>query len=94
MGGGRRLARRDRARLTASEGRRFALVVGAAFAALGALLLWRGHERFAVALLFTSGLTLSIIGVVVAVTIDGAAPGAVYTPADLKGDTVVKGSLK
>jgi len=56
MGGGRRLARRDRARLTASEGRRFAFAVGAAFAALGALLLWRGHERFAAALLFTSGL--------------------------------------
>ena len=56
MGGGRRLARRDRARLTASEGRRFAFAVGAAFAALGALLLWRGHERFAAALLFTGGL--------------------------------------
>jgi hypothetical protein len=42
--------------LTASEGRKFAFAVGAAFAALAALLLWRGHEPFATALLFTGGL--------------------------------------
>ncbi len=53
--------------------------------------IWGGAPWF---WLFTSGLTLSIIGIVVAVTIDGAAPGAVYTPADLKGGTVMPGSLK
>ncbi|MEJ2320652.1 MAG: SxtJ family membrane protein [Gemmatimonadales bacterium] len=42
--------------MTASEGRRFAFAVGAAFAALGALLLWRGRERFAAVLLITGGL--------------------------------------
>ena len=33
------------ARLSAAEGRRFGLTVGAAFAALGALLYWRGFPR-------------------------------------------------
>lgn len=50
------MARRDRARLTASEGRRFAFAVGTAFAVLGGLFLWRGHERVATALLLASGL--------------------------------------
>jgi Saxitoxin biosynthesis operon protein SxtJ len=38
------MAGRVQARLTASEGRRFGLVVGGAFAVLGAILLWRGRR--------------------------------------------------
>lgn len=43
------MAERVRARLTASEGRRFGLTLGLAFAALGGLLTWRGHAGIALA---------------------------------------------
>jgi len=42
------LARRVRARLTRSEGRRFGLVVGGAFLALTLLFVWRSHDTAAV----------------------------------------------
>ena len=44
MDGGRRLERRDPARLTPAEGRKFALTLAAAFAVVGALLWWRDHD--------------------------------------------------
>ncbi len=39
------------ARLTAAEGRRFAVTLGAAFSALGGLLWWRGRESATVVVL-------------------------------------------
>ncbi len=45
MEGRRRLAHAIPARLTAADGRRFGLVVGAAFLALAALLWWRGRAH-------------------------------------------------
>ena len=45
MEGRRRLAQAIPARLTAADGRRFGLVVGAAVLALGALLWWRGRAH-------------------------------------------------
>lgn len=53
------MARRDRARLTRSEGRKFGLTVGAALAAVGGLLLWRGHNQVAFVLLLAAGLLIS-----------------------------------
>ncbi len=53
------MARRDRARLTPSEGRKFGLTVGAALAALGGLLLWRSHDQVAYVLLLAAGLLIS-----------------------------------
>ncbi len=50
--------------MTASEGRRFALPVGVALAALGALVLWRGQERVAW-LLLLAGSLLFVAGLVV-----------------------------
>jgi hypothetical protein len=50
------LAGRDRARLSAAEGRRFALPVGTALAALGGLVLWRGHDMVAFGLALAGGL--------------------------------------
>lgn len=44
------MAARAPARLTRAEGRRFGLVVGAAFATLGALAWWRGHGTAATVL--------------------------------------------
>ena len=44
------------ARLSASEGRRFALTVGGAFVAIGAISLYRGHSRV--------GPTLAAVGAV------------------------------
>jgi hypothetical protein len=46
------------ARLTAREGRSFALTVGIAFLALAALLLWRGRERTAAVLAAIGGALL------------------------------------
>ena len=43
MGGERKLERGISARLTPAEGRKFGLVVGGAFLAIGALLWWRTH---------------------------------------------------
>lgn len=43
------MAERIRARLTASEGRRFGLTLGGAFTALGGLLTWREHPSLAAA---------------------------------------------
>ena len=45
--------------MTPSQGRKFGLTVGAAFGALGGLLLWRGHEQVAIVLLVAAGLLLS-----------------------------------
>jgi hypothetical protein len=53
------LAERVRARLTASEGRRFGLTVGIAFLALAGVLLWRGRE--------TAGVVSAAIGIPLAV---------------------------
>ena len=58
------MARRDRARLTPSEGRKFGLTVGVALAALGGLLLWRDHDQVAYAFLLVAGLLISA-GIVV-----------------------------
>ncbi|MEP7381433.1 MAG: hypothetical protein ABI910_07080 [Gemmatimonadota bacterium] len=44
------MAQRNRARLTAHEGRRFAFTVGSAFLALGALAWWRGRASVAAVL--------------------------------------------
>ena len=52
------------ARLTAAEGRRFGLVVGAAFAVLGALVALKGHRNAGVAL-GTLGTVLAGAGVVI-----------------------------
>jgi hypothetical protein len=52
------------ARLTAAEGRRFALTVGAAFLLLGALLWWRDAGT-AAAVVAGIGATLGVAGVVV-----------------------------
>lgn len=52
------------ARLTAAEGRRFALTVGAAFLLLGALVWWRGGST-AATVLAAVGATLGVAGVVV-----------------------------
>lgn len=46
------------ARLTASEGRRFAFPVGIAFLLLAGVVLWRGHTSVASALGIISGLLL------------------------------------
>ena len=50
------MARHDRTRLTPAEGRKFGLTVGAAFAALGGLVLWKGHVQAAYALLIAGGI--------------------------------------
>jgi saxitoxin biosynthesis operon SxtJ-like protein len=52
------------ARLTAAEGRRFGLVVGAAFLVLGAVLAWRGRPVSAGVIAGLGGL-LSLAGLVV-----------------------------
>jgi len=52
------LADRIPARLTASEGRRFAFTVGAAFLVLGGVMWWRGHGRAATALGAIAGVLL------------------------------------
>ncbi len=44
------MAERISTRLTAGQGRRFGFTVGVAFAGLGGLLWWRGHEVSAVVL--------------------------------------------
>jgi saxitoxin biosynthesis operon SxtJ-like protein len=57
MGGERELETGVSARLTAAEGRKFGLLVGGAFLALGALLWWRTHLTAAsVALVLGSAL--------------------------------------
>ena len=53
-----------RARLTAGEGRRFGLTVGAAFCALGALLVWRGRAP-AGGVAATAGMLLLLGGLLV-----------------------------
>lgn len=46
-------------RLSARDGRRFALTLSVAFAAVGGLLWWRGHELPMMAILTLSGLLLA-----------------------------------
>jgi Saxitoxin biosynthesis operon protein SxtJ len=58
MGGGGGLERAIPARLTASEGRRFAFPVGIAFLALGGVSWWRGHHVIAPGLATVAGLLL------------------------------------
>lgn len=58
------MAARVSARLTASEGRRFGLTVGAAFCLLGGAWWWRGHESAAVAALM-AGTALLLTGTLV-----------------------------
>lgn len=52
------MAATDSARLTAAEGRRFALTLAGGFVLLGALALWRGRQRIAVALFALAALAL------------------------------------
>ena len=58
------LAKRIPARLSASEGRRFALPVGLAFGVLAGISWWRGHYRLAPVLAILSGAFL-LAGLVV-----------------------------
>lgn len=58
------MAHRVSARLTAAEGRRFALTVASAFLVLGAVALWRERALLAWPLLVTGGL-LAIAGIVI-----------------------------
>lgn len=53
------MARDHRARLTAAEGRKFGLTVGAAFLAIGGILAWRGRGPASI-------ITLSLGGLLVA----------------------------
>lgn len=55
------MERRDSARLTPEEGRKFGLTVGAAFLVLGALSYWRGH-RVPVVVLGGIGVLLVLAG--------------------------------
>jgi hypothetical protein len=64
MEGRRKLAHAIPARLTAADGRRFGLVVGAAFLALGAVLWWRGRLHGA-ALAGGVGAALLVAGLLV-----------------------------
>jgi hypothetical protein len=57
------VADRAPARLSAAEGRKFGLTVGAAFLALGTVALWRGRRRTAVALQ-ALGAALVLAGIV------------------------------
>ncbi len=57
------MAHRDSTRLTAAEGRKFGLTVGAAFLVLAAISFWRGH-RVPVAVLGTLGAVLVLAGIV------------------------------
>lgn len=52
------MATKDSARLTASEGRRFALTLGGGFAALGALAAWRGRQSVSIVLLTLAGVAV------------------------------------
>lgn len=64
MDGGGGLADRIPARLTATEGRKFAFTVGIAFLVLGGIVYWREHLR--VATVFGSlGATLLVLGAVI-----------------------------
>jgi hypothetical protein len=54
------MAERVSARLTASEGRRFGLTVGAAFLVLAAVVWWRGHETTSA--IFAGVGTLLVLG--------------------------------
>jgi hypothetical protein len=53
------LEARVQARLSPAEGRRFGLVVGAAFLAIGALARWRGHQLPPVVLWSVGGLLVA-----------------------------------
>lgn len=65
MARGRELERRDSARLTPAEGRRFAFPVGTAFLVIAAVLnWWRGHA-LAAGILGSIGVCLLIAGLVV-----------------------------
>lgn len=63
MGGGGRLETGIPARLNASEGRRFAFTVGAAFLVLAGVLWWRGHSAPAAVFALVGG-TLGVAGAV------------------------------
>jgi hypothetical protein len=52
------MEKRDSSRLTAAEGRRFALTLAVAFAVLGGLAQWRGRERAAIVFAVAAGLLL------------------------------------
>ena len=49
------MAKRIQARLTAREGRRFALTLAVAFGALGGLTMWRGHDIASLVFLILAG---------------------------------------
>ncbi len=52
------------ARLTPAEGRKFAFPVGAAFAVIGAVAMWRGHETVSYVLWSVSGV-LVLAGILI-----------------------------
>jgi hypothetical protein len=58
MAGGGRLERAVPARLTPTEGRKFAFPVGIAFGVLAGIVTWRGHSTLAVVFASLSGLLL------------------------------------
>lgn len=64
MAGGGRLADRIPARLSASEGRKFAFTVGGAFAVLAAFTWWRDHQT-AMRILGSLAAALGLAGLIV-----------------------------
>ena len=63
MDGVQRLAERVPARLSASDGRRFALTLGAAFVAIASVTWWRGHMLIG-AVLGATGVLLAAAGII------------------------------